>query len=51
MIGSLLQPAHVIVILAILVLLFGGRWFAGLGKGFAAAIHNFKRSKRSSDKL
>jgi TatA/E family protein of Tat protein translocase len=50
MIGSLLQPAHVILILAVLVLLFGGRWFANLGKGFAAAVRNFKRSARSSDR-
>jgi TatA/E family protein of Tat protein translocase len=50
MIGSLLQPAHIIVILAILVLLFGGRWFANLGKGFAAAVRNFKRSMSSSNR-
>lgn len=50
MVGSLLQPAHIVLLLALLILLFGGRWFANLGKGFAAAVRNFKRSGGSSDK-
>jgi TatA/E family protein of Tat protein translocase len=49
MIGSLLQPWHLILLLAILVFLFGGKWFSELGKGFAAAVRNFKHFKRSSN--
>lgn len=47
MIGTLLQPVHLIVILAVLILFFGGRWFADLGKGFAAAVRNFRRSNKT----
>lgn len=48
MIGSLLQPWHLIVLLALLAFFFGGRWFSNLGKGFSEAVRNFKESKRSS---
>jgi Sec-independent protein translocase protein TatA len=50
MLGFLLQPAHAFVLLLIVILLFGGRAFANLGKGFAGAVRNFKASIRSSDK-
>ena len=44
MIAELLQPTHLIVIAAILILLFGGRWFARLGTGFRDAIRNFRNA-------
>lgn len=48
MIAELLQPSHVIVILAIVFLLFGGRWFARAGHGFRDAIRNFRTAIRST---
>jgi TatA/E family protein of Tat protein translocase len=50
MLGSLLQPAHLIILLVIVIFLFGGKAFAHLGKGFAGAIRNFKASIGSSNK-
>jgi mttA/Hcf106 family len=47
--GSMLQPAHLIILLAILFFLFGGKWFSELGKGFASAVRNFRQSKKSSN--
>ena len=43
--SELLQPTHLIVIGIILLLLFGGRWFANLGQGFRRAIINFRAGK------
>jgi Sec-independent protein translocase protein TatA len=50
MLGSLLQPVHLLILFLIVVFLFGGRLFANLGKGFAGAVRNYKSSVRSSDK-
>ncbi len=50
MLGSLLQPVHLLILFLIVVFLFGGRLFANLGKGFAGAVRNFKSSVRSSGK-
>ncbi len=47
MLGSLVQPGHMIILLCVLIFFFGGRWFSQLGKGFAEAVRNFRRSKRS----
>lgn len=49
MLGSLLQPTHLLILFLIFGFLFGGRLFANLGKGFAGAVRNFKSSIRSSD--
>ena len=49
MMGSLLQPSHLIIILVIVLFLFGGKLFSELGKGFAGAVRNFKQSKQSSN--
>jgi Sec-independent protein translocase protein TatA len=46
MLGNLLQPVHLIILLLVLLLFFGGRSFANLGKGFASAVRNFKRSSQ-----
>jgi Sec-independent protein translocase protein TatA len=45
MLAFLLQPAHLIILLVVFLFLFGGRLFADLGKGFSAAIRNFRNSK------
>ena len=50
MVSSLLQPGHLIILSLIVSVLFGGKLFANLGKGFAGAVRNFKRSVHSSDK-
>jgi len=47
MIETLFQPLHLIIIAAIVLLFFGGRWFASLGQGFSAAIQNFRRAVRA----
>jgi Sec-independent protein translocase protein TatA len=44
MVAELLQPTHLIIIAALLLLLFGGRWFATLGTGFRDAIRNFRNA-------
>jgi Sec-independent protein translocase protein TatA len=50
MLESLLQPAHLVILLLILIFLFGGKIFANLGKGFAAAARNFRSSLHPPDK-
>ena len=50
MIAELLQPTHLVVILAIVLLLFGGRWFATLGTGFRDAIRNFRKASTSRER-
>jgi Sec-independent protein translocase protein TatA len=51
MIGSLLQPWHLILLIAVMVFFFGGKWFSNLGKGFAMAVRRFRDSARSSKSL
>jgi Sec-independent protein translocase protein TatA len=46
MLAELLQPMHMLLIAAILILLFGGRWFAALGTGFRDAVRNFRDAHR-----
>jgi Sec-independent protein translocase protein TatA len=50
MLGSLLQPAHFVILLFIAAFLFAGKLFASLGKGFGDAVRNYKRAIQSSDK-
>lgn len=44
MIEDLLQPRHLLVILAIAILLFGPQKLPELGKGLAQGIRSFKDS-------
>jgi TatA/E family protein of Tat protein translocase len=37
-----IQPLHLVVILFILLLIFGGRKLGDLGKALAEAMHNFR---------
>lgn len=47
MLAELLQPWHLILILAIAFLFFGGRWFASAGHGFRDAVRSFRESLKS----
>jgi sec-independent protein translocase protein TatA len=42
MIEDLLQPRHLLVILAIFMLLFGGKKIPEMAKGLGEGIRNFK---------
>jgi Sec-independent protein translocase protein TatA len=44
MLAELLQPTHPLILAAVLVLFFGGRWFAKLGNGFRDAVRNFRNA-------
>ncbi len=44
MIEDLLQPRHLLVILAVAVIFWGPQKLPELGKGLAEGIRNFKRS-------
>ena len=44
MIEDLLQPRHLLVILAIAILFFGPQKLPELGKGLASGIRNFRDS-------
>jgi sec-independent protein translocase protein TatA len=44
MIEDLLQPRHLLVILAIAIIFFGPQKLPALGKGLAEGIRNFKES-------
>jgi len=47
MLSELLQPSHLLVIAAIVLLFFGGRWFSRAGRGFRDAVRNFRVGFRS----
>ncbi len=47
MIEDLLQPRHLLVILAIAILLFGPKKLPELGKGLAQGIRSFKDGLKS----
>lgn len=48
MIEDLLQPRHLLVILAVAVFLFGGKKLPELGKGLAEGIRGFKEALKPS---
>jgi sec-independent protein translocase protein TatA len=48
MIEDLLQPRHLLVILAIAILFFGPQKLPELGKGLAQGIRSFKDSLKDS---
>ncbi|MGA2722095.1 MAG: twin-arginine translocase TatA/TatE family subunit [Bryobacteraceae bacterium] len=47
MIEDLLQPRHLLVILAVVVLLFGGKKIPEFAKGLGEGIRNFKTALKS----
>jgi sec-independent protein translocase protein TatA len=50
MFEGLLQPAHLIIILLIVMVLFGGKKLPELGKGLGQAIRGFKDAMHESNK-
>lgn len=46
---GLLQPFHILLIIAIALLLFGPSKFASLGKGFGEGIRNFKSAMKEGE--
>ena len=50
MIEGLLQPTHLLIILAVAVLVFGPKKLPDLGKGLAEGIKSFKEGVKDSDK-
>ena len=47
--GMAIGPMQIAVILVVVVLLFGGKRFAQLGKGLGEGIRNFKRGVAGDD--
>ena len=48
MLAEMLQPTHLLIVGAILVFFFGGRWFKRLGYGFRDAVRNFRNAGNAS---
>lgn len=44
MLSGLFEPVHLLVILGIVLLVFGGRKLPEIGSGLGKAISNFKRA-------
>lgn len=51
MFEGLLQPMHLLVILAITVFVFGPRKLPELGKGLGEAIRGFKDSQKTAEEV
>ena len=49
MLSGLFEPIHLIVILGIVLLLFGGRKLPEIGAGLGKAISNFRSSYKGED--
>ncbi|MHB1605048.1 MAG: twin-arginine translocase TatA/TatE family subunit [Leptospirales bacterium] len=49
MFSGLFEPVHLLVILGIVLLLFGGRKLPEIGSGMGKAIANFRRSFKGED--
>jgi sec-independent protein translocase protein TatA len=46
---DLLQPMHLLLIVAVFMLLFGGKKLADVGKGLGEGIRNFKTGLKGDD--
>jgi sec-independent protein translocase protein TatA len=46
---DLLQPMHLVVILLVFIVLFGGKKLADVGKGLGEGIRNFKSSLKGDE--
>lgn len=49
MLSGLFEPVHLIVILGIVLLLFGGRKLPEIGSGLGKAISNFRSSYKGEE--
>ena len=48
--GELLSPGHVIIILAVVLLLFGGKKIPELMKGLGSGVKEFKNAAKEDEK-
>ena len=46
---DLLQPMHLLIILLVFMVLFGGKKLADVGKGLGEGIRNFKSSLKGDE--
>jgi sec-independent protein translocase protein TatA len=46
---DLLQPMHLVLILLVFIVFFGGKKLADVGKGLGEGIRNFKSSLKGED--
>jgi sec-independent protein translocase protein TatA len=46
---DLLQPMHLLIILLVFMILFGGKKLADVGKGLGEGIRNFKSSLKGDE--
>jgi len=46
---DLLQPMHLLLIILVFMVLFGGKKLADVGKGLGEGIRNFKTSLKGDD--
>ena len=49
MVRDLLQPMHLLLIVLVFMVLFGGKKLADVGKGLGEGIRNFKTSLKGDD--
>jgi len=49
MVRDLLSPMHLLLIVAVFMLLFGGKKLADVGKGLGEGIRNFKTGLKGED--
>ena len=49
MLSGLFEPVHLLVILGIVLLVFGGRKLPEIGSGLGKAISNFKRAYKDEE--
>ena len=49
MVRDLLQPMHLLLIVLVFMVLFGGKKLADVGKGLGEGIRNFKSSLKGDD--
>jgi len=47
--GALLSPGHIILILAVVLLLFGGKKIPELMKGLGEGVKEFKNASKAGD--
>lgn len=49
MVRDLLQPTHLLLIVAVFMLFFGGKKLADIGKGLGEGIRNFKTGLKGDE--
>ncbi len=49
--GAMLSPGHIILILAVVLLLFGGKKIPELMKGLGQGVKEFKNASKAEDEV